>query len=79
MILRIARPGTTVVVITARDPAPFVAHLRRLERAGYPVVVVACGIDGPADAGRARAAGLTARSARLDGPWRTAGQLVVGG
>jgi len=79
LILRAVRPGTTVVVVTARDPSPFVGHLRRLERAGCPVVVVACGPTGVADAGRVRAAGLAARSARLDGPWRTASHLAVAG
>jgi uncharacterized protein (DUF58 family) len=79
MILRAVRPGTTVVVLTARDPSPYLAHLRRLERAGCPVVVIACGPHGAADAGRARAAGLTARSARLDGPWRTSTSLAVAG
>ena len=77
MILRVVRHGTTVVVVTARDPSPFVAHLRRLERAGCPVVVVACGPAGAADAGRARVAGLAARTARLDGPWRTAARLAM--
>jgi uncharacterized protein (DUF58 family) len=74
---RVARPGTTVLVLTARDPSPFAAHLRRIERAGCRVMVVACGPAASADAGRARALGLTARSARLDGPWRTAEHLVV--
>lgn len=78
-VLRVTRPGTTILVVSARDPAPFIGHLRRLERAGCPVVHVACGPAGPADAGRARAAGLAARSARLDGPWRTAEHLAVGG
>jgi uncharacterized protein (DUF58 family) len=77
MILRVVRPGTTVVVVTARDPSPYLAHLRRLERAGCPVVVMACGPGGAADAARARSAGLAARSARLDGPWRTAGRLAM--
>jgi len=77
MILRVVRHGTTVVVVTGRDPSPYVAHLRRLERAGCPVVVVACGPAGAADAGRARAAGLAARTARLDGPWRTAARLAM--
>ncbi len=76
-VLRVVRPGTTVVVVTGRDPSSFVGHLRRLEQAGCPVVVVACGTSGPADAARARMAGLTARSARLDGPWRTAEHLAM--
>lgn len=79
LILRAVRTGTTILVVTARDPFPFVGHLRRLERAGCPVVVVACGPNGVADADAARAAGLSARSARLDGPWRTAEHLAVAG
>ena len=79
MILRVVRPGTTVVVLTARDPTPYLAWLRRIERAGCRVVVVACGPDGVADAGQARRIGLIARSARLDGPWRTARHLAVTG
>lgn len=79
MVLRVVRPGTTVVVLTARDPSPYLAWLRRIERAGCRVVVVACGPDGLADAGRARQVGLVARSARLDGPWQTAANLAVSG
>jgi uncharacterized protein (DUF58 family) len=74
---RVARPGTTVLVVTARDPSPFAAHLRRIERSGCRVVVVACGSGAADDAARARASGFAARSARLDGPWRTADQLLV--
>lgn len=77
MILRVVRPGTTVVVLTARDPSSYLAWLRRLERAGCRVVVIACGPNAAVDAGRARQAGLVARTARLDGPWRTAAHLVV--
>ncbi len=73
-----ARPGTTVVVVTGRDPSTYLAELHRLERSGCQTLVVACGRDGVADAARARAAGLAARSARLDGPWRTASHLVMG-
>ena len=36
-------PGSTVIVLTARDPRPFARSLRRLERRGGHVVVVACG------------------------------------
>jgi uncharacterized protein (DUF58 family) len=77
MILRVVKPGTTIVVLTARDPTAYLTWLRRLERAGCRVVVVACGPAGQADAGRARQAGLVARTARLDGPWRTARELAV--
>jgi uncharacterized protein (DUF58 family) len=76
-IQRTARPGTTVMVLTARDPSPFVAHLRRIERSGCRVVVLACGRRAGDDAARARAFGFAARIARLDGPWPTAENLLV--
>lgn len=77
LVQRVARPGTTILLLTARDPAPFAAHLRRIERSGCRVLVVACGRRAGEDAASARAAGFAARSARLDGPWRTAEQLQV--
>lgn len=79
VIARSVKAGTTVVVVTARDPAPFVAWLRRIEHAGCRVVVVACGPGGVADAARAREVGVAARSVRLDGPWRTATSLGLTG
>jgi hypothetical protein len=33
-IIRTIRPGTTVVVVTGREPRPYLAHLRRLELPG---------------------------------------------
>jgi len=76
-VARTVRPGTTVVVLSARDPSPFIAHLRGIQRRGAAILVVTCGPQGPADAARARAAGLTARCVQLDGPWRTAQRLAV--
>jgi uncharacterized protein (DUF58 family) len=76
-VIRTIRPGTTVVVVTGREPRPYLAHLSRLERAGCPVVVLACGVNAGADAAVARAAGLTARVGRLDGPWQIADHLDV--
>jgi uncharacterized protein (DUF58 family) len=74
---RTTRSGTTVVVVTARDPSSYVTELRHLRRAGLDVVVLACGLEASADAAVARAAGFVARRAALDGPWRTASRLVV--
>jgi uncharacterized protein (DUF58 family) len=79
VIARSVQAGTTVVVVTARDPAPFIAWLRRIEHRGCRVVVVACGPRGAADAARARGFGVAARSVRLDGPWRTATSLGLTG
>jgi len=75
---RSVRPGTTVLVITMRDPRTFVTALRRLEAAGGDVVLVAAGRHAARDAGRARSAGIAARRAILDGHWRTAERLVIG-
>jgi uncharacterized protein (DUF58 family) len=77
MVARVTRPGTTVVVVSARDPGSYAGHLRNLKLRGWEVAVLACGPHGPANAAVARAAGLAARSARLDGPWRTAEHLAV--
>lgn len=77
IVQKVARPGSTVLVLTARDPAPFMTRLRRIERAGCRVVVVACGANAAADVMTARAAGFAARAVRLDGPWRTAEELQV--
>ncbi len=76
-VIRTTRAGTTIVVISARDPGAYLAHLRRLEAAGCPVVVVACGPAASVAAGRARRAGIASRVAALDGPWRTAGRLAL--
>jgi uncharacterized protein (DUF58 family) len=74
---RTIRPGTTILVLTARDPGPFIAALRSLRAGGGDVVVVACGRHAARDAGRARQAGFAARRASMDGPWRTAERLVI--
>jgi uncharacterized protein (DUF58 family) len=73
----IARPGTTLLVISSRDPAPFMGRFRRLGRAGCAVVFLACGPDAVAHLARARTAGVAGRHARLDGPWRSAERLIV--
>jgi uncharacterized protein (DUF58 family) len=74
---RTVRPGTTVMVLTARDPRPFLPALRRLRASGGDVVVVACGRQAVRDSARAREAGFAARRASMDGPWRTAERLVI--
>jgi uncharacterized protein (DUF58 family) len=70
--------GTTVLALTARDPRPFTATLRRLRREGFDVAVVTAGPNASVNAAHAREAGFAARAATLDGPWRTAGALAVG-
>jgi uncharacterized protein (DUF58 family) len=74
---RTVGPGTTVLVLTTRDPRRFSAALRRLERLGANVVIVACGRDPARHAAGARAAGFTVRRAWMDAHWRTAERLVI--
>lgn len=80
------RPGATVLVLTARDPAPFAPTLRRLGRLGYGVTVVRldAGATVPAALGAPATgkaplsgAAIATRHARLDGPWATAGSLMI--
>jgi uncharacterized protein (DUF58 family) len=75
LVRRIARPGTTILVITARDSTPFAGWFRRVERAGCRVVILACGREATLDAARARSLGFSARAGRLNGPWQTASAL----
>jgi uncharacterized protein (DUF58 family) len=72
-----APPGSTVLVLTAPDPRPFSLALRRIERRGAHVVVIACGRTADRGAATARGLGFTARRASMDGHWRTADRLVI--
>jgi uncharacterized protein (DUF58 family) len=70
-------PGTTVIVVTARDPAPFLPSLIRLDRSGFPVQLVGLGPNGDRAVASARAGGLAATSASLAPDWRTSDALVL--
>ncbi len=72
-------PGTTVHVLTARDPGPLLGTLRRLGAGGYDVRLVLVGSDAAAAATRASAAGIAAVVASLDPDWRTASSLELVG
>jgi uncharacterized protein (DUF58 family) len=74
---RTVRPGSTVLVLTSRDPRPFAIALRRLERRGAHVVVVATGRHAADHALRARRLGFAARRATMDDHWRVAERLVI--
>ncbi|MDP9482579.1 MAG: DUF58 domain-containing protein [Chloroflexota bacterium] len=78
-LVRIARPGTLVILVSARDPGPFLAVARRLVRGGFGVAHLAVGPEGQAAARRTRAVGLLGRSVRSDGDWRTVSRLDVAG
>ncbi len=77
LVARTVKPGTTVLVLTARDPRQFRVAMRRLERAGADVVVIAGGDGAPRAAAAARAVGFAARRAWMDDHWRSAERLVI--
>jgi uncharacterized protein (DUF58 family) len=72
---RVAK-GTSLVVLTGRDPASTAAISRRLRETGFPVHFL---LFGPAagNASQARHLGLSAWSARLEGGFRSPRSLVV--
>jgi uncharacterized protein (DUF58 family) len=78
-IARLVRPGTTIAVLSARPPEPMLPVLRRLAILGFPILFVAFGADADRNAAVARSAGIAARLATLDGPWRTATELAIAG
>lgn len=71
------RQTTTVMVVTMRDPQPYLRELRRLRQTGHGVIVLTCGEGAAVDAMSARRAGFAARAMALDGPWQTATQLAA--
>ena len=78
-LARLLRPGTLIVIVSSRDPGPWLAVARRLARSGFGVIHLSIGPGADADARRSRASGIAARSTRLDGDWRTASRLDVAG
>jgi hypothetical protein len=78
-LVRMVRPGTLIVLVSARDPDPFLAVARRLVQGGFGVAHLAIGPDGQAAARRTRSAGLVARAVRSDGDWRNLSRLDVAG
>lgn len=76
---RLVRPGTQLVVLTVRDPRPWLASARRLTRSGFAVEVLNLG-DAAAEHARAvRQVGIVARAVRLDAAWRESRALELVG
>jgi uncharacterized protein (DUF58 family) len=69
--------GTTILVVTARDPEPYVGALRRLDRWGYPVQLVGLGPNCRAAVSRARSHGFSTMTGSLTPDWRTSDALVL--
>jgi uncharacterized protein (DUF58 family) len=75
----ILRPGTTVFVVSGRDPRPRGRVERRLAASGFPVRHVAFGPRSEELAAAARGGGVAAVAARLDPDWRTSSALELVG
>ena len=76
---QLVRPGTQLVVLTVRDPRPWLATARRLARSGFAVEVLSVG-DAAAEHARAvRQVGVSARAVRLDASWRESRALELVG
>jgi uncharacterized protein (DUF58 family) len=71
------QPGTTIMVVTARDPDPYADLLIRLHRLGYPIQLIGLGANGPHAVARARALGFAALTASFAPDWRTSDALVL--
>ncbi len=69
---RTLRPGAEVIAVTARDPMPYLASMRRLRAMGYGVTLLALGPSAATATAQARSAGITAHTVVLDGTWATA-------
>ncbi len=75
----VIHPGTTVLVVSSRDPLARVRPERRLESSGFPVLHVAFGPQAADDAALARRAGVHAVSASLQPDWQTSDALDLVG
>jgi len=76
---RVARGGTTVLVLTRRNVGPMIRPLRLLQRQGATVGILATGALGSSVAASARAAGLDTQVVQLDDDWRTATNVSLAG
>jgi uncharacterized protein (DUF58 family) len=78
-LVRLVRPGTQLVVLTMRDPRPWLAIARRLTRSGFALEVLTMGGPAAEHARAARQVGVVARAVRLDATWRESRALELVG
>lgn len=74
---RVFVPGGSIVVLSARDPAPYLDAMRRLRGSGYTVDHVALGDAREVARDAARHAGVPSRIGILEPGWRDASALVL--
>jgi uncharacterized protein (DUF58 family) len=74
-----APSGSTLLLLSARDPEPYLAALRRSRRLGFGVELVLVGPDATANARAARGARLTAMTATIDPSWELPRAIALAG
>jgi uncharacterized protein (DUF58 family) len=70
-------PGSNILVLSARDPRPYLVVERRLAASGFSLTHVGFGPERAAFATVARSAGIAAMTAALHGDWRTSDALEL--
>ncbi|TMB55089.1 MAG: DUF58 domain-containing protein [Chloroflexi bacterium] len=71
--------STSVILITARQPGPYVAPLRRMKRLGYGVELVMIGTDAADSAPPLRVAGLRVLRGSVDPSWQDPDAVTLAG
>jgi len=74
-----APSGSSLMLLTARDPAPYLAALRRARRIGFGVELIATGPDAEAHARSARLARLPAQTASVEPSWEVPRAIALAG
>lgn len=74
-----APSGSSLMLLTARDPEPFLATLRRAGQLGFGVEVIATGPDSEAHARSARLARLPAQTASIEPSWELPRAVALAG
>jgi uncharacterized protein (DUF58 family) len=70
---------TALILVTARDPGPHLAALRRMRRMGFGVEVVTVGPDAADSAQTARMARMRAMTATVEPSWEEPDAVVLAG
>jgi hypothetical protein len=72
-------PETALILLTARDPIPQLAVLRRMRRMGFGVEVVTIGPDAALNAQAARVARMRAVTGTVEPSWEAPDAVILAG
>jgi uncharacterized protein (DUF58 family) len=74
-----APTGSRLLLLSTRNPEPFVATLRRAQRLGFGVDLIAAGADASAHARAARLARIPAQTASVEPSWEVPRAIALAG